>query len=450
MVAALIVPPLGASEQLALLWAVAVSVGAIARLASYLLAVPAVVLLLAGGLLTGRQGLGLIEPLELGSGLETAVELLVALVLFEGGIGLQVPDTLLGRRLRKLVVFGLPVTLAGGLLMAHYWAQLSWELAALFSAVVSATGPTVIAPLVRQTRLQRPLAKLLEGEGLLVEPIAAVGALVVLQWILEPFTASYGILVMDLLLRLGLGSLLGALAGGLLSLVLQRLPDEPTDSVRLQLCLGTLMLLSVGCEQLVGPAAGLPAAAVAGFVVGCSLESRLGELETQLSQLAQLAVTLLFPLLAADVTWSDLSPLGWRGIACVLSLMLVVRPLAVMLGSIGSGLSWPQRIFLSWMAPRGIVSASTASLFALRLEEAGILGAGRVQGLVFLTILTTVTINGLIAPLMARWLQLIEGQTAAVGHPPPPRGEAPKRATNPGHAGTPEEPPEPPSSPRLS
>lgn len=448
--ATFIVVPLGASAQLALLWATAISVGALSRLASRLLAIPAVVLLLVGGLLAGRQGLGLIEPLDLGPGLETAVELLVGLVLFEGGLSLQVPDSLLGRRLRKLVLFGLPVTLAGGLVMAHYWGQLSWELAALFSAVVSATGPTVIAPLVRQMGLQRPMAKLLEGEGLLVEPIAAVGALVVLQSILEPFTANYGLLVADLLSRLGLGSLLGGLAGGLLSLILRSLPDEPTDSVRLQFCLGALMMLSVGCEQLIGPAAGLPATAVAGFVVGSLLESRLGDLEVELNNLAQLAVTLLFPLLAADVTFSDFSPLGWRGVVCVLGLMLVVRPLAVILGSIGSGLSWPQRIFLGWMAPRGIVSASTASLFALRLEEAGILGASRVQGLVFLTILMTVILNGLIAPLLARWLQLTEGPPAAVDHPPPPRGEAPRRATDPGHGGAPEGPPEPPSSPPPS
>ena len=448
--ATFIVAPLGASAQLALLWAAAISVGAVSRLASRLLSIPAVVLLLVGGLLAGRQGLGLIEPLDLGPGLETAVELLVGLVLFEGGLSLQVPDSLLGRRLRKLVLLGLPVTLVGGLVMAHYWGQLSWELAALFSAVVSATGPTVIAPLVRQMGLQRPMAKLLEGEGLLVEPIAAVGALVVLQWILEPFAANYGLLVVDLLSRLGLGSLLGALGGGLLSLILWSLPDEPTDSVRLQLCLGTLMMLSVGCEQLIGPAAGLPAAAVAGFVVGSLLESRLGGLEAELNQLAQLAVTLLFPLLAADVTLSDFIPLGWRGVVCVLGLMLVVRPLAVILGSTGSGLSWPQKIFLGWMAPRGIVSASTASLFALRLEEAGILGASRVQGLVFLTILMTVILNGLIAPLLARWLQLTEGLPAAGDHPPLPRGEAPRRATDPAHAGTPEGPLEPPSSPPPS
>ncbi|HBP53700.1 MAG TPA: sodium:proton antiporter [Synechococcus sp. UBA8638] len=448
--ATFIVAPLGASAQLALLWAAAISVGALSRLVSRLLAIPAVVLLLVGGLLAGRQGLGLIEPLDLGPGLETAVELLVGLVLFEGGLSLQVPDSLLGRRLRKLVLFGLPVTLVGGLVMAHYWAQLSWELAALFSAVVSATGPTVIAPLVRQMGLQRPMAKLLEGEGLLVEPIAAVGALVVLQWILEPFAPNYGLLVVDLLSRLGLGSLLGGLGGGLLSLILWSLPDEPTDSVRLQLCLGALMMLSVGCEQLIGPAAGLPAAAVAGFVVGSLLESRLGGLETELNQLAQLAVTLLFPLLAADVTLSDFVPLGWRGVVCVLGLMLVVRPLAVILGSIGSGLSWPQKIFLGWMAPRGIVSASTASLFALRLEDAGILGASRVQGLVFLTILMTVILNGLIAPLLAHWLQLTEGLPAAGDHPPLPRGEAPRRATDPGHAGAPEGPLEPPSSPPLS
>jgi len=422
-------------------------VGAASRLAARIFSIPAVVLLLAGGLVMGRQGLGLIEPLDLGSGLETAVELLVALVLFDGGLGQRMPDSSLAPRLRRLVIFGLPVSLVGGLLMAHYWTQLNWELAVLFSIIVSATGPTVITPLVNQVRLQRPLAQLLEGEGLLVEPIAAVGALVSLQWILEPFTTSYQLLVAELLSSLGMGSLFGLLAGALLALLLRQLPDDSMDSVRMQLCLATLMVLSVGCGQVISPAAGLPAAAVAGTVVGRMVESRLGELEAQLRQLSQLAITLLFPLLAADITWGDLSPLGWRGVACVLSLMVVVRPLAVILGSVGSGLSWPQKIFLGWMGPRGIISASTASLFALRLEEAGILGSSRVQGLVFLTILMTVSLNGLSAPLLARSLKLTQGLPADEDDLPPPHGEVPRTQADPDHVKIPEEQLELPSSP---
>ena len=403
---------MSASERLALLWAITVSTGAIARLTARAFAIPVVVSLLVGGLLLGRQGLGLIEPLDLGQGLETAVGLLVALVLFEGGFCLRIPNASLARRLRQLVGLGLPVSFVGAAVMAHVWAHLDWDLAALFSAVIAATGPTVVTPLVRQIGLDPQLARLLEGEGLLLEPVAAVGALVLLQSILEPVTSGWDLASM-LLLRLGLGPLSGALAGFALSMILQWLPDEPSEPVRLQLCLGTLLLLYVGCEQVLGPAAGLPAAMVAGLVMGRRCASLLEVLEPQLTQLAQLAITLLFPLLAADVTWQDLSPVGWGGFACVLSLMLTVRPLAVAVGCIGSGLSLQQQTFLAWMAPRGIVSASTAGLLALRLENAGVLGAGRVQGLVFLTILMTVSLNGCTAAALANRLQLIPSNAAA-------------------------------------
>jgi NhaP-type Na+/H+ or K+/H+ antiporter len=124
-------------------------------------------------------------------------------------------------------------------------------------------------------------------------------------------------------------------------------------------------------------------------------------------ELAALAITMLFPLLAADVSWAELSPLGWGGVSCVLLLMFVVRPVAVSVATIGLPLVWRQKLFMAWLAPRGIVTAAVASLFAIRLEQAGILGAGRLQGLVFLTILMTVGIQGLTAQPLARILGLI-------------------------------------------
>ena len=116
---------------------------------------------------------------------------------------------------------------------------------------------------------------------------------------------------------------------------------------------------------------------------------------------------MLFPLLAADVSWAELSPLGWGGVSCVLVLMLLVRPVAVGVATTGLPLEWRQRLFLGWLAPRGIVTASVASLFSIRLEQAGILGAGRLQGLVFLTILMTVGLQGLTAQPLAKSLGLI-------------------------------------------
>ena len=141
-------------------------------------------------------------------------------------------------------------------------------------------------------------------------------------------------------------------------------------------------------------------------MVGRRPSTQAAQLDEVIRELASLSITMLFPLLAADVSWAELSPLGWGGISCVLMLMLVVRPVAVGLATIGQPLDWRQKLFMGWLAPRGIVTAAVASLFAIRLEQAGVLGAGRLQGLVFLTILMTVGLQGLTALPLARFLGL--------------------------------------------
>ena len=163
-----------------------------------------------------------------------------------------------------------------------------------------------------------------------------------------------------------------------------------------------------GVSEWLLPESALPASVAAGIVVGRRPATNTADLDVLIQELAQLAITMLFPLLAADVSWAELSPLGWGGISCVLALMLVVRPISVGVATAGLPLNGRQRFFLGWLAPRGIVTASVASLFSIRLEQAGILGAGRLQGLVFLTILMTVGLQGLTAQPLARALGLIE------------------------------------------
>ena len=194
--------------------------------------------------------------------------------------------------------------------------------------------------------------------------------------------------------------------GWALSECLSRLKPDPSIGIRLQLTLGFLFLLYGVCEWLL-PESGLPASVAAGVVVGRRPAIQVNQLDQIIRELAQLAITMLFPLLAADVSWAELSPLGWGGITCVLLLMLVVRPVAVSLATIGLPLDVRQRLFLGWLAPRGIVTAAVASLFSIRLEQAGVLGAGRLQGLVFLTILMTVGIQGLTAQPLANALGLL-------------------------------------------
>ena len=393
-------------ERLGLLWGVTVSSGAAARFLAVKSEFPGVVLLLLSGLLIGRSGLGWVEPLDLGPGLGTVVGLLVSLVLFDGGLNLRLPGNTIKATVQRIAALRLLISLGGGLLAAHWLAGLSWSLAAVFSAIVLATGPTVVTPLVRQIRLAPPLGEVLEAEGLVLEPIGAVLALLLLELVLGNLHG-WREVMLGLLYRLGGGVLIGASVGWLLSELLRRLKPDQLKGLPLQLSLGLLFLM-YGVSEWLLPESALPASVAAGIVVGRRPGPHTAELDGLIQELAQLAITMLFPLLAADVSWAELSPLGWGGILCVLSLMLVVRPIGVVLATIGLPYKLEQRLFLGWLAPRGIVTAAVASLFAIRLEQAGILGAGRLQGLVFLTILMTVGLQGLTAQPLAQALGLVK------------------------------------------
>jgi NhaP-type Na+/H+ or K+/H+ antiporter len=406
-------------ERLGLLWGVTVFAGAGARLLAALSGLPGVVLLLLAGLLIGRSGLGLVEPLDLGQGLETVVGLLVSLVLFDGGLNLRLPGDTIKATVLRISLVRLLLSLAAGLLAAHWLAGLGWSVAAVYSAIVLATGPTVVTPLVQQIRLAPPLGDVLEAEGLMLEPVGAVLALLLLELLLGDLHGWRG-LAIGLLSRLGGGVLIGLACGWVLSEALRRLKPDPSVGLRLQLTLGVLFLMFGACEWVL-PESGLPASVAAGVVVGRRPSTDAAQLDELIRELARLAITMLFPLLAADVSWAELSPLGWGGISCVLVLMVFVRPVAVGVATIGLPLDWRQRLFLSWLAPRGIVTAAVASLFAIRLEQAGVLGAGRLQGLVFLTILMTVGLQGLTAQPLAHWLGLI---AADEGDDPAASGEA--------------------------
>ena len=405
-------------ERLGLLWGITVFAGAGARLLAALSGLPGVVLLLLSGLLIGRSGLGLVEPLDLGLGLETTVGLLVSLVLFDGGLNLRLPGDTIKATVLRISLLRLLLSLGAGVLAAHWLAGLGWSVAAVYSAIVLGTGPTVVTPIVQQIRLASPLGDVLEAEGLVLEPVGAVLALLLLELLLGDLHG-WRELAIGLMSRLGGGVLIGLAVGWLLSEVLRRLPSEHSVGLRLQLTLGVLFLMFSIAEWLL-PESGLPASVAAGVVVGRRPSTQAGQLDELIRELARLAITMLFPLLAADVSWAELSPLGWGGVSCVLVLMVVVRPAAVSVATVGLPLDWRQRLFLGWLAPRGIVTAAVASLFAIRLEQAGVLGAGRLQGLVFLTILMTVGLQGLTAQPLAKVLGLIDQTPEASDEVPLP------------------------------
>jgi NhaP-type Na+/H+ or K+/H+ antiporter len=419
------------TDRLALIWGAASFAGAGAQAIARFTGLPAVVLLLAVGLLLGHAGLDWIKPEILGRGLEPLVGLLVSLVLFDGGLKLRLAGRELQRSVLQLVVVRSLLGFAGAAVLAYGLTGLDVSLSLVYAAIALATGPTVVTPLVQELRLDPSLGSLLEAEGLILEPVGAVLALLLLQLAIGSLD-SWTDVLSRLLLRLGGGVAAGCLAGLLLSLLLSRLPPAPAqepaeaatasapaaaseggaeavappfDALPLQLSLGVLFLLFSGCEAVL-PESGFPAAVSAGVVVGLRQEYAATELDRAIRQLAMLAITVLFPLLAADVSWSELSPLGLGGVACVLGLTLV-RGLVVFLAGLGlPSLDWRENLLVSWVAPRGIVTAAVASLFALQLDAAGVAGAGSLKGLVFLTILITVGLQGFTAPWLARRLGL--------------------------------------------
>ena len=393
-------------ERLGLLWGITVFAGACARLISSVSGFPSVVILLISGLFIGRSGLGLVEPLDLGQGLETIVGLLVCLVLFEGGLNLKLPEGNIRNTVLRISLISLFISLSAGIFIAHWLAGLSWPVAGVYSAIVLATGPTVVSPLVDQIKLVSPLSEVLKAEGLVLEPIGAVLALLLLELILGDLHGIKEVFI-ALMQRLGGGVLIGISSGWLLSEILKKIKNETSFGIELQVTLGFIFLVYGICEYIL-PESGLPASVAAGFIVGKREIIDKERLDNLIGELAQLAITVLFPLLASDVSWGELSPLGWGGIICVLMLMIIVRPISISLATMGGELDLKQRLFLSWLAPRGIVTAAVASLFSIRLEQAGVLGAGRLQGLVFLTILMTVGIQGLTARPLANFLNLID------------------------------------------
>jgi NhaP-type Na+/H+ or K+/H+ antiporter len=374
---------------------------------------PAIVFLLLFGIALGPSAAGLLHPDRFGVGLEVLVGLLVAIILFEGGFNLQLRD--LGRvsgSLRNLVTIGTLITLLGGGMAAHWLSEFPWAIAFLYASLVVVTGPTVINPLLRQVKVDRRVATLLEGEGVLIDPVGAILAVVVLDILLNGDAAPWAI-AGGLAIRLGIGVGVGGGGGWLLGFILKRSQFLSDDLKTLVVLAGLWGLY--GLAQLLLSESGLMATVAAGIVLRASAlpEERL--LKRFKGQLTILAVSVLFILLASDLSIAGVLALGWGGAFTVLALMFIVRPINIWVCTWNSGLSWRQKLFLCWVAPRGIVSASVASLFAILLTQRGINGGDSIKALVFLTIILTVVLQALTAQWVANLLQIASGDaTGAV------------------------------------
>lgn len=371
------------------------------------LRVPAILLLLAGGIAAGPLTGWLTPSAVFGELLFPVISLAVAIILFEGSLTLEFEEIKgHGKMVRNLVPVGSVVTCAVGTLAVHWVLGVSWDIALLFGAITIVTGPTVIAPLLRSVKPASRLANILRWEGIIIDPVGALLAVLVFEGIVSWGQAnvfSHSLYIFGVTVAVGLG--LGATAGWLNGFALRKhlIPQYLHNAGTLTFMLGAYALSNELAHE-----SGLLTVTVMGIWMANMKQVPIESILEFKESLSVLLISALFIILAARVEFAAIADLGWGLVTVLALLILVARPVSIFLSAIGTSLSWRDKLFLSWVAPRGIVAAAVSALFAFQLETLGHDDADILVPLVLMVIITTVTLQSLSARLVARLLHVAE------------------------------------------
>lgn len=386
--------------DIALQIALLLSLGVACQWVAWRMRMPAILPLLLTGLLLG-PGLNLLNPdALLGDLLFPTISLGVAIILFEGSLTLRLSDIRsVTRAIRNLTSIGVVVTCGVMSIAAHYIVGFDWNLSLLFGALVSVTGPTVITPMLRSICPTARVAKILRWEGILVDPIGAVLAVLLFELMLTGHQS-------ESLLEFGkvvvFGTVWGVAGGAIMGQSLKRhlLPDYLKNYAGL-----AFVLLVFTASNALGQESGLIAVTAMGLVMANMKDLDIEELLSFKEHLTVVLISMLFIILAARVNLDQVASIAAPSLLVLAVALFIARPLAVALSSIGTSLSFREGVLLSWIAPRGIVAAAISALFAIRLEGK-VDNAALIVPLVFVVIIGTVVVHSLTAGALARWLGL--------------------------------------------
>jgi len=394
-----------------------VILGILAQWFAWKFKIPAILPLILIGLLVGpiaaeflsEDGTKWIEPiwngtkgLFPGDGLYYFVSLAISIILFEGGLTLKRDEIKnVGPVITKLITIGSAVTFFGAGVLAHYLFDLSWELSFLFSGLIIVTGPTVITPILRNIPLKKDVSAVLKWEGILIDPIGALVAVLVFEFIsvgggggfTKTALAEFGKILL-------FGTSFGFTFAHALAFVINKklVPHYLLNVVSLS----TVLLVFVESE-IFAHESGLLAVVVMGMVLGNGKLQNIKELLYFKESLSILLISILFILLSANINIDELMLLyNWKTAVLFILIVFVIRPIAVFLSTYKSKLKTNEKLFISWVGPRGIVAAGIASLFGSKLLKQGVEGAEYITPLVFMIVLGTVLLNATTARLFAR------------------------------------------------
>lgn len=369
---------------------------------AYRIKLPAILPLLVVGIVVGPVFHVIDADALFGDLLFPVVSLSVAIILFEGSLTLKFSDIAgHGNMVRNLCSIGVLVTWVVASFAAHYSLDLSWQLSALFGAIVTVTGPTVIVPMLRTVRPKSNLSNILRWEGIVIDPIGALLAVLVFEFIVASREQAISHTFIAFGKTIGIGTLLGLGCGYLLAISLRNawIPQYLRNTAVLTIILGVF-----AASNAVAHESGLLAVTITGMVLanmkGVEVEDILEFKET----LSVLLISGLFILLATRLNLQSIADVGWGALWVLIAIMFIARPISVIASSVGTGLKWREIALLSWIAPRGIVAAAVSALFSLKLEEIGYEGAAIIVPMVFLVIIATVVVQSLSAKSVAKLL----------------------------------------------
>jgi NhaP-type Na+/H+ or K+/H+ antiporter len=330
------------------------------------------------------------------------VSLAIAVILFEGGLTLRRGEVgNIGPVIVKLISVGVVVTFFGAGLAAHFIYGFSWQISFLFSSLIIVTGPTVIAPILRNIPLKTHVSSILKWEGILIDPIGALIAVLMYEFIRVEGGQDFTITALTEFGKIILfGFTFGFTFAHILALLIKRnvIPHYLLNVFTLATVLGVFVLADTFAHE-----SGLLAVVVMGMVMGNKNLPNIKELLYFKESLSVLLISILFILLAANIEISDLLLIyNWKAAMLFGAVVFIVRPIGVILSSLGSNLKANEIAFISWVGPRGIVAAGIASLFGLKLAREGVPGAEYITPLVFMVVLLSVLLNATTARIFAK------------------------------------------------
>jgi len=366
--------------------------------------IPGILLFFFMGILFSPNFLDIINPSALGQGLNIMITIFVIIILFEGGMSLNMRHVRsLWMPLFKDISLSIIVMICVGFFAARFIVGLPWEVSIVFSSIIIVTGPTVIKPIIRYIPLDSKVKNFLNGESVLIDAVGAILTIIVLQFVLTSNELSHSIL--GFIRSLFIGVVSGVLFGLFIRLFINKTKIlTPANNSFLVLA---VVFISYTASEILQPESGLLTVVIVGLILSTIDFKYRDNIFNFIEQITRIFISILFVLLAANFNLKNVTTYLVDG-SIIIGLIILSRFIIIFLSTAKSTFTFREKIFISWLGPRGIVALSIASIAGIKLSAAGVENAHAIETLVFMLISVTVLLQGMSATWVAEKLKIVK------------------------------------------